>query len=56
MVILYNFLPNLRSPESVGAIRKSVGALGECAGRLRFPVDSGHHRWLAERGGGIAAR
>ena len=27
MVILYNFLPNLRSPESVGEIRKSVGAI-----------------------------
>ena len=54
MVILYNFLPNLRSPESVGEIRKSVARFGECAGRLRFPADSGHHRWLAERGGGIA--
>jgi len=26
MVILYSFLPNLRSPESVGAIRKSSRA------------------------------
>ena len=56
MVILYNFLPNLRSPESVGAIRKIGRAHSASAQGLRFPADSGYHRWLAERGGVINAR
>ena len=51
-----NRFRNLRSPESVGAIRKSGRAHSASAQGLRFPADSGYHRWLAERGGVIDAR